>query len=413
MRNIPIVQMDLDGKDIAVFKSASEAERKLGLQHGYISLCCRGLADRVKQYRFRYANDELNRRAEDVRQARKSKVSKNHKEAWAKKRNAIYQYALDGTFMERYKNADVASEKSGVPKPNILACCRGVTKNCGGFIWSYNSTAASILENDIPVETDEEWRDVVGLEGLYMVSSHGRVWSVRRRRESSGSMTGGFMLSNYIDRRNRITSSLTLKGGKHKTAVTARLVAEAFIPNPYNLPQVNHKDENPLNNHVNNLEWCTAKYNCNYGTRTQRIVEKQRMEVLQYTLRGEFVKGHPSINEAARALKVDAGHISDVCNGKRRWAYGFFWRYADDALYEDARKKIIEKIRLSKEKRKANMSKSLGKRVRQYTLEGDFVKEYISSRYASDETGIKRPYISMAATGKKDSAGGFIWKYVE
>ena len=59
------------------------------------------------------------------------------------------------------------------------------------------------------------------------------------------------------------------------------------------------------------------------------------------------------------------------------------------------------------------MSKSLGKRVRQYTLEGDFVEEYISTRYASDETGIKRPYISMAATGKKDSAGGFIWKYVE
>lgn len=120
--------MDLDGKDMAVFKSASEAECELGLQHGHISLCCRGMADRVKQYRFRYANDELNRRAEDVRQARKSKVSKNHKEAWAKKRNAIYQYALDGTFMERYENADVASEKSGVPKPNILACCRGVTK---------------------------------------------------------------------------------------------------------------------------------------------------------------------------------------------------------------------------------------------------------------------------------------------
>lgn len=413
MRNIPIVQMDLDGNDIAVFKSASEAGCKLGLQHSHISLCCRGLADRVKRYRFRYADEELSRRAESVRQERKDKTSKNHKEAWVEKRNEIYQYALNGTFMARYENADVASEKSGVLKRNIMTCCRGVTKNSGGYIWSYNNTATSILENNIPTEANEEWRDVVGFEGLYMVSSHGRVWSVRRQRESSGSMTGGFMLSNHIDKRNRVTNSLTAQGGKHKTAVTARLVAEAFIPNPDNLPQVNHKDENPLNNHVDNLEWCTAKYNCNYGTRTQRIVEKQRMNVLQYTLRGEFVKGYSSINEVARELKVDAGHISDVCNGKRRWAYGFFWRYADESLYEDARKKIIEKIEQSKERRKINMSKSLGKRVRQYTMEGDFIKEYISSRCASDETGIKRPYISMAATGKKDSAGGFIWKYAD
>lgn len=322
-------------------------------------------------------------------------------------------FTLGGEFVTAFPSVNDAAEQNNLPKAGIRQCCLGITKNCGGYIWSYEKRVTAVDTDNIPINEGEEWRDVVGFEGLYKVSSHGRVWSVVRRNPANGTLVGGALLTNRIDYRGRMTTPLRGADGKNKNAVTARLVAMAFIPNPNNLPQVNHKDENPLNNVVENLEWCTAKYNCNYGTRTQRMIDKQRMAVLQYTLKGTFVKEHRSMNEAARELGVDAGHISDVCNGKRRWAYGFFWRYKDDALYEEAKQRITKKIEQSNIARKINMSKSLGKRVRQYTLDGKFIKEYTSSRYASEETGIKRPYISMAATGKKESAGGYVWKYVE
>ena len=82
-----------------------------------------------------------------------------------------------------------------------------------------------------------------------------------------------------------------LKNGKERRWFIHRLVAEAFIPNPENKPQVNHKKEfEKANNNVNNLEWCDCKYNCNYGTRTKRILETKRikeLKVLEALLKGE------------------------------------------------------------------------------------------------------------------------------
>ena len=123
--------------------------------------------------------------------------------------------------------------------------------------------------------TEEIWRPIVGYEGLYEVSSYGRVRSLDRYVKCDYEkyrLHKGKVLSPGKDKDGYLSVVLSCNG-KHKKIAVHRLVAQAFIPNPDNLPQVNHRDENPSNDNVDNLEWCTAKYNLSYGTRNIRIKE--------------------------------------------------------------------------------------------------------------------------------------------
>jgi len=109
-----------------------------------------------------------------------------------------------------------------------------------------------------------------------------------------------------------------------------RLVAQAFIPNPDNLPCVNHKDENKQNNDVSNLEWCTVRYNLAYGTRHQRELETKSHPIIQFSLDGKFVGRYISASEAASQTKVDRSHLLNCCYGKSNVAGGFVWAFEDD-----------------------------------------------------------------------------------
>lgn len=115
----------------------------------------------------------------------------------------------------------------------------------------------------------EIWRPVIGYEGLYEVSSYGRVRGLDRF-DGRNKITGKILSVNY--EKNGYCSVALSKYGNMKRHKIHRLVAQAFIPNPDNLPQVNHKDENKENNRVENLEWCTAKYNINYGNRLVKLL---------------------------------------------------------------------------------------------------------------------------------------------
>lgn len=177
------------------------------------------------------------------------------------------------------------------------------------------------------MENKEIWKDCKGYEGLYQVSNLGRVWSVRKQR----------CIKPWKDSRGYLTLELVALNGKRKTEKVHRLVAIAFIENPNGLPQVNHKDENKENACVDNLEWCDAKYNCNYGTRNKKIIGAQNKFIYCVELNRVF----SSIKEAQEQLGIKGHHIGEVCEGKRKTCDGYHWEYYDGSNKSESEKIAI------------------------------------------------------------------------
>lgn len=178
----------------------------------------------------------------------------------------------------------------------------------------------------------EVWKDVVGYEGLYQVSNMGRIRSLDREIKCSNSVRfyKGRVLSCGKDNHGYLRIILAV-AGKHRCRQVHRLVAEAFIPNPNGLPEVNHKDENPLNNCADNLEWCSKVYNLEYGTGRLRSIQAHRRAVQQFDIGGNLIAEFDGVNSAARSIgkPKDATAITKCCLGKYQTAYGYIWRYKE------------------------------------------------------------------------------------
>ncbi len=169
---------------------------------------------------------------------------------------------------------------------------------------------------------NEIWLPVKGFEGLYEVSSFGRVRSLNYKN------TGQTKVLSSFENKHGYLQVVLWKKGKEKLFRIHRLVAEAFIPNLFGYPQVNHIDEDKTNNHIDNLEWCDNKYNSNHGTRNKRIAKKLSKPVLQFTKTGEFVKEWSSTNEAGRNGFTQVS-IASCCRGKLKSHKGFIWQYKE------------------------------------------------------------------------------------
>lgn len=179
----------------------------------------------------------------------------------------------------------------------------------------------------------EIWKPIAGYEGIYEVSNLGRVRSLSRmttQRNRNGDLVEYYKEGRLLKQqlRNQYWSVILCKNGQEHKCSIHRLVAEAFVPNPNNLPQVNHKDENKQNNTATNLEWCTCKYNQNYGTRNERLSGKLRgvnnpinklteVDVLEIRKRKESGESAKSI---AEAFNINSDYVYLIVS-KKRWKH--------------------------------------------------------------------------------------------
>ena len=165
----------------------------------------------------------------------------------------------------------------------------------------------------------EVWKDVAGYEGFYQVSNKGNVRSVERR-DSRGCRRRGRMLKPGYDGSGYPQVNM-YQNGKLKTKKVHRLVAEAFIPNLESLTHVNHKDEVKTNNELSNLEWCTHKYNMNYGTLIERASQARSKKVRATNIRTGEVLTFNSAKEAG-CKGYSHGNVAKACRGVYKTSYG-------------------------------------------------------------------------------------------
>ena len=187
-------------------------------------------------------------------------------------------------------------------------------------------------------EAIEEWRPIAGYEGLYEVSNNGRVRSITRYKK---------VIKPHITNAGYYQYQLWHNNKCH-VASGHRLVAQAFVPNPYGNNIVNHIDENKLNNSAENLEWVSHVANCRYGTaiarRTQHLDYSKRKvnnanqikacskPIRQYTKSGEYIREWPSATECAKATGMSISGIRAVARGNRNSIFGFVFKEGSEDL---------------------------------------------------------------------------------
>lgn len=172
----------------------------------------------------------------------------------------------------------------------------------------------------------EIWLQIEGYENLYEVSNLGRVRRIKSVITTKAGVTQKFpgKILKPVTNRGYLTVNLSKNGIVRRFRIH-RLVATAFIPNPENLPQVNHLDEDKTNNTVENLEWCSAKENVNYGTRNKRTAEKLSKPVLCVELNQIF----PSLTDAAKQLRLNVGNLGSVLTGRYKTTGGYHFEFAE------------------------------------------------------------------------------------
>lgn len=223
--------------------------------------------------------------------------------------------------------------------------------------------------NNLNNSKDEIWKEIQGFEGQYAVSDKGNVKNLKNGRIFTGNYNGlGY-------------KQVTLKGKKH---LIHRLTALAFIPNPNNLPCINHKNERKDDNNVSNLEWCTASENQRHSA------HQKSCRINQLTLDGKLVKVWQSSKQIERETGYSQGNIIQCCRGKKRSAYGYRWEYSDPSQQHKHNRPVAA-----------------------LTKDGEFVAEYKSITEASSCLKIKYNSIYYCLNGTTKSAHGLKFVYID
>lgn len=243
----------------------------------------------------------------------------------------------------------------------------------------------------------EIWKSVP-IDGLehYQVSNLGNIRNVSYK--GTGKIR---VLSPCADKDGYLMACLTNRNGGQCNYRIHRLVAKAFIPNPDNYEQVNHKDENKTNNVVDNLEWCDCLYNNNYGTRNTRLskskINTNCKPICQCDLNGDVLKIWPSLNEINRHFGYDTGLIAKRCLGIGNSAYGFKWKYEGEEKPESWKKAVTGRA-------------TLYKPVAQMDENGNIIQVWNSIK-AAGAAGFSETMISACCNGHRKHTGGYRWKF--
>lgn len=250
----------------------------------------------------------------------------------------------------------------------------------------------------------EVWKPIEGCE-THQVSNYGRVKSLERRIKSKGDSTSHrkaciLRVRLYLG----YPKVSLLLNGKTMLVSVHRLVAKAFVANPNNYPIINHKNEIKHDNRALNLEWCTTKYNVNYGTGRNRSamkkIETHGKRICQYTKDGDLVMKYLSVTVASKQNGYNPREIWKACKGKSHTYKGYVWRYERDAFDKYP-------INIDYSKRKKKQCRPIAK----YSTDGTLIRIYeggmreIRQEYENDSS------IYGCLYGGTHTAYGYIWRY--
>jgi hypothetical protein len=255
----------------------------------------------------------------------------------------------------------------------------------------------------------EGYKWVVGFEGLYLISKDGNVYS-NPHQDKMGRWHGGVFLKPILCNNNGYYFINLYNNGKHFHRPLHILIAQAFIPNPLNKPQVDHIDGDKTNNSISNLRWATAKENMNNPNTHCRMSDNAKKNpvsgsknpysrvVGQYTIEGEFIKSFESCGFAAKATGLSRDSIIQCARGITNKCGGYKWVYLTESLAKERNGKLIGRN---------------GMVVGKYGLDGQLIEKYVSLREAARQNGFKPSSMSHAVrrgTYKNVPYKGFIWK---
>lgn len=262
---------------------------------------------------------------------------------------------------------------------------------------------------ELPEVNSERWLSLEDLEGeewkqiphfpLYEISNYSRIKShARIDRKLPIIMLTSISRGYYF-------IELKHESGKLITKGVHRLMAETFLPNSNNYPQVNHKDENKKHNLIDNLEWCTSLYNMNYGTRNARagikLRQRKTIPLAQYSLDGKYINSFIGLKSARRILGLYIQKPIDGWKTQFSHSCGYLWRQYEEGV--DMTKDIPPYI----DTRSAKYA------VEQYSVDGTYIATFATIKHASCYIGHSYDYVYKAFNRADKQIGGYKWKFIK
>lgn len=287
-----LYQLSQKGTLIREYQSIAEAERVTGINSRSICLVCQGKRRKAGEYVWCYKE---NYKGESIRNLAQCK--------------RVSQYDLNGAIIKRYESVKDAARAVGALESNISNACSGRLQTCKGFRWKYEEKISKVDETTL-------WK-TLNEYPLYKISRNGEIYSTWVKKMKKQTIRGGYKLV-----------SVTNISGEEKKMFVHRLVALAYISNPNNYPIVNHKDGDPSNNSVENLEWCTYSQNSQHAHDIG--LNKAKKAVVKMDTQGNILSVYKSMREAAQSIGLSPDIISRVCRGagRNKKAGGYRWAYA-------------------------------------------------------------------------------------